>query len=804
MTPSLVDQWASHFGLAQSKLFAVPPQAGEHCVLLDGGYGSFAVSVTNEALWKSDDVRSWAWSSNLPHHLTVTEDAIAVTRWDRRDYEEFSRKSVEQRLDTFYQYLLADRVGSTKRVVEHVVTIFRKLRSLVAESAMPDLTTVNAFLALLARSLADNAQLGLDCELIVPEDGVEALASLPAPVIDSLLANLRSGSTLDSILLLPELAVRHAGSEIFQEAHFELVRSSAPDLFSDIGPALSRPVTRSGSHFTPPALARALTEQTLSQISCISSRLELVVLDPACGSGAFLQEAIHALQRLGFNGQLRLVGRDISPAAVSMANFAISILRSEWSGPAFTTDVALGDALTSDLPAADVVLMNPPFQSWSSLTPQQRNTVSQVLRQTSVGRPDYSMAFVTRMSEVLKPGGAMGTLVPASLTTMRGAESWRQGLVEQLDMRLLASLGDFNLFANALVQIAALVFRKPEVGQKRATQTIALSAANDPAATGEALRALRRGELQETENWESFTVSLDAIRRRPIWRLSSPKVDRVVAQIAQAGGIARINDLFDVRQGIRTGANKVFLVNFPQLRALPAGEQRFFRPAIMNESISEAKINETHWVFYPYGPDGLLLKSEDELKRKVRTYYDRFLQPNRSLLEGRSNIIQSNIPWWALSVRRSWGLDTHRRIVSKYFGASGGFALDEVGKFAVVQGFAWFPKVHDISSDQGEELMIPSADILRCYVALFNSLEFEALLEFFSPQVAGGQFDLSPRYVNEIPVPNFFDLAPDGSKGAMLRRLSSLGEMPKPMDSTWQKSTGLIVQEFYGTSIKDD
>ena len=94
-TGELPQRWADQFGLALVPLFETKEVAAEgcHAVLLDGGYGSFAMSVTTEELWRGQNTADWAWSSNLPHHVTVTDKAVAVTRWDRHQAEVLSRSS---------------------------------------------------------------------------------------------------------------------------------------------------------------------------------------------------------------------------------------------------------------------------------------------------------------------------------------------------------------------------------------------------------------------------------------------------------------------------------------------------------------------------------------------------------------------------------------------------------------------------------------------------------------------------------------------------------------------------------------
>ena len=60
-------------------------------------------------------------------------------------------------------------------------------------------------------------------------------------------------------------------------------------------------------------------------------------------------------------------------------------------------------------------------------------------------------------------------------------------------------------------------------------------------------------------------------------------------------------------------------------------------------------------------------------------------------------------------------------------------------------------------AEEGLEIL----DILAAYVALFNSTAFIRLLSIYSPNVAGGQFDLSWRHVAPIFVPNLYELSLD-------------------------------------------
>ncbi|MBX6367343.1 MAG: N-6 DNA methylase [Rhodospirillales bacterium] len=813
---SLSQRWAGHFGLALTPLFETDSadENGSHNVLLDGGFGSFALSVTKQQLWREEKVADWAWSSNLPHHVTVTDKIVAVTRWDRPHAEVFNRTSVEKQLEAFYTYLTTDRVRSSQRVVDYVLGLFRRVRSLVAEAKIPDDRSIDAFLAFLGRLIElDKSQRGseqnqttFDVEL------AELLLALPANAVESLINEVANGISPQAFKLFPALAVRHAGSEIFQEAHFELLRAPGIDLFGYTGPAEAKAVTRGGAHFTPPALARTVVEQALLQVERVQERDQLVVLDPACGSGAFLHEAIRTLRRLNFSGEITLIGRDSSRAAVSMANFAVRHAAADWSPRPrpIRIDIQIADSLDADLPVADLILMNPPFVAWAALDERQRDQMRQILGTQLAGRGDLSMAFVTRAVDRLSPGGALGVLVPASLLTLQAAEAWRADLLNRTDLCLLAALGDYNLFAYALVQVAVMVLAKPLDRNVRRRGITALVTTNSADATGNALRTLRRcnpGEryIYDNKAWALFEIPAESFRSRPVWRLTSPRTEAALSRLMRAGALS-IGELFDVRQGVRTGRNEAFILEEPQISALPAHEKKYFRPAVMNESIQGGKIQRRFWIFYPYDREGLVLKTEDELQKAVPSYYKKYLLPNKEILKNRANIIRSNRhDWWGISEHRPrWALDPTPRIVSKYFGSAGGFSVDLDASFIVVQGFAWIPKWERVLQPDTEDVAPLSTDDFLCgFVALLNSQRFGQVLNLFCPHVAGGQLDLSPRYLNNVPLPNLIDIARDERGGRMVAELIELGRKPRLEDADWHVSANRITTALYGEDFFD-
>jgi hypothetical protein len=154
----LAQNWSRHFGLASAPLF----EAGEisdptqHAVLLNGGTGSFIVSHG----YKSPDPRSfasWAWSAGLAHHVSVFDETVLVTRWDKPEAGDvFTLRSVSEKLDAFYTFLTQQRISGRPDVIATLLDLFRAVRGEVEASGASDNATVAEFLDILAQLVASD------------------------------------------------------------------------------------------------------------------------------------------------------------------------------------------------------------------------------------------------------------------------------------------------------------------------------------------------------------------------------------------------------------------------------------------------------------------------------------------------------------------------------------------------------------------------------------------------------------------------------------------------------------------------
>lgn len=803
--------WSQRFGLALSPMFerhddAIP---GDHHVLLDGGYGSFALSVIDEKV-DPNDVAGWAWSSDLPHHVAISSSSVQVVRWDvPAAAQTYSLQSIDKELDAFYHFLCKDRLGSNRTVVQHLVNLFGRVRSLVAHAGLADSRTIDAYVTVLGDLISNGTAKENPKSFGLPSDAAELSKHLDGPILEEAMREIRTApAALSALSLHPNLAIRHAGGQLFQEAHFDLVRASPPDMFGYVGSAHSVRNSSGGTHFTPPALARCIADHALKQLDDLPSRQTLVVCDPACGSGAFLHEALRGLRRTGFDGSLKIIGIDISPAAIAMARFTLTLALRDWepTGGA-TLQLGVGDSLNGpSFPPADLIVMNPPFISIIAQTAQQKAQLREAVGSEAASRGDYSMAFVTRALESLTDGGAMGTLFPANLLTHKASTSWRERLATEGDVRMLASIGDFGMFSQALVHVAFAIVRKSSRHQPEFT---ALVTENEPSATGDALRQLRktRGSppaIATIEHqWKLFAADSSLLRRQP-WRILTPQQRRVLDAL-EAAQTPTVKDLFDISQGIQTGNRKVFLLKESEFTHLPSTEKRYFRRALMTDSINNGEITRIYYLFFPHNKEGPLFANEASLSQAVPQFYRTVLKPNEEVLRNRASIIRSGrADWWGLMRPRKFSFDTSPRIISKFFGAAGSFVLDVNAEYLPSTAHVWMPKLSSVRPGEIDEVDEDvELDVLRAYVMLLNSRIFERLVSYRSVVVAGGQFDLSSRFITGTFLPNLWEKMADSSSGAYVAQLAGIYSGIRHARHTSQRNIDKLVALLYGAPQLD-
>lgn len=308
-------------------------------------------------------------------------------------------------------------------------------------------------------------------------------------------------------------------------SHVGAARRLIDDHEASLDPTTRR--TR-GVHYTPHDLARMLANRAVDLVEDRLGRLPRTVLDPSCGSGAFLLAVAEVLVERGLDPadvvHDRLVGHDIDPRAVEVARTALAT----WSGTAMVTsdghasdaapeiDVTVRDVLDVDegvgLGLHDLVIGNPPFLSQlrasTALGPERLEALS--VRLGPFGQyVDASAVFLAMGLHSVGPGGIVCLIQPQSFLSNKNAGSVRN-LVSEGGGPIQIWSSPFMHF-EAQVRVCAVMAGRPDDGIAPG-----VTPGEDVEATsGPFVGVLWSGERDSVEPTETYRV--DAPRRDSSW-----------------------------------------------------------------------------------------------------------------------------------------------------------------------------------------------------------------------------------------------------------------------------------------------
>lgn len=764
--PMSPDAWADRFGMVKVPAFSSERSAkypGQHSILLDGEAASFFFSCgSSQELMNPAAVPCWSWSSNVNHAVVVdsSEFELHIVRWDNPN--KFITHPIPDADDAFsiLETIESDKPSEEKTAVARALDAFRSLRHEIVNFGGNDFDAILAFGALLELVNPDNqimmSEADLLCETVISElHLVGNLTYSPSQLsekgkkfpigefVELLTSESPHGYTLDT-----ELLIRHASGRLFQETHIQLSRPpvSQPKLFLTAPKGLKKPSgeLKHDAHFTPPSLARLLVQEALSEHRRINGKVDkLHLLDPACGSGVFLIEALRELEDV--NTSLRLQGIDNSPAARLLADYSVNraLLGSDFHGA--TCKINEEDSLS--LPSwdsPDVILMNPPFLPWRLIDGSLQEVIRSVLADLYEGQPDTAIAFIAKAIQELKPGSVLGTVIPASFLESKAGRRLRRKINGE-DTLCVSTIGRFRgygYFRDAVVEPGFLVISRlltPKQSLHNVKVALAEPGNEDKAIRG--IRLLEKSDIQSGDAWEA-ALQPQSFLNKDDWTPRAKKASDLIVHFENVN-FPKVTQLFSVHLGIRPGQKKDFLLSEDEyLNMLESDSERsLFLPTA--DEIRDGRVIPSTFIFYPYDKSGQLrCQTEEELKNQCSAFYEARLLPHREELKERKSL--RNRKWWELSEPRvSWMLKPGSRILSTAYARRGMFSLDLHGRYAVVQGNAWVWK-------RSESL----EDLWWAYLALANSAEFESLVDYFCRRTQGGQYEVSSKYIGRVPIPD--------------------------------------------------
>lgn len=343
------------------------------------------------------------------------------------------------------------------------------------------------------------------------------------------------------------------------------------------------------------------------------------ILDPACGSGAFLIEAFDQLYAVYQEAADRLAdlrnqhslfdpdrtilkqnlfGVDLNEEAIQICRLSIWIKTAQRgkkltdldhtirAGNSLVADLAVDPRSAFDWQAAfpevfadggfDVVVGNPPYvrqELLGELKPYLERTY-----RSYHGVADLYVYFLEQGLRLLKPGGRLSYVVTNKWLKAGYAEPLRRLLAEEAWTETLVDLGHAKqVFPDADVFPSIVVLARPRPESAPPTPRVSVIARDD----------VRLDDLGRQVEEEGFDIPASRLGAEP-WTLEPPEAEALMGKIRDRGVPLVEYAGAKPYRGVLTGLNEAFLVDTPTRNRLIAEEPRsteLLRPYLRGQDV---------------------------------------------------------------------------------------------------------------------------------------------------------------------------------------------------------------------------
>ncbi|PWE21853.1 Eco57I restriction-modification methylase domain-containing protein [Aliarcobacter skirrowii] len=287
--------------------------------------------------------------------------------------------------------------------------------------------------------------------------------------------------------------------------------------------------------------------------------LNLKILDPACGSGAFLNQALEYLisehknlqNDLALMGDLfasymveeeilenNLYGVDINEDAVEIAKLSLWLRTAKRGRPLtkLADKIVCANSLLN-MPFSensfDVVIGNPPYVRQEAIK-EQKEALSKIYKVAN-GTADLYVYFYELALNMLKPNGLKGFICSNKFFRAKYGENLREYILQNTTILQIADFNGVKIFEDATVDSAITIFQKQKADNNSTFKVVDVDLINS--------YEMKQSDLTKT----SFSFS-------------NPKELAIKQKIEKIGILLKDWDI-NIYRGILTGFNEAFIID---------------------------------------------------------------------------------------------------------------------------------------------------------------------------------------------------------------------------------------------------
>jgi len=317
---------------------------------------------------------------------------------------------------------------------------------------------------------------------------------------------------------------------------------------------------KQGQFATPTALATDILECAKS---LLPQELKLRFLDPAIGTGSFISAL---LRSFSLDQITEIMGYEID------AKFAEKTLEL-WGDKPLTLHIAdftQAEPPKIDEAKANLLICNPPYVRHHYLSKQEKQRLQRtVLQKMGIKLSEQAglyCHFLCISYLWMAENGLAGWLIPSEFMDVNYGQQIRRYLLNHVTLLRIHRFDPKDLqFSDALVSSAVIWIKKAKPPVDHNVEFTFGGKLTAPAIS----KSVSINLLRNTAKWTRFPFAADSTEQPLIDSITSTVETRENHEVTTNTGFPHksltLADLFDVKRGLATGANKFFLLTHEQI-----------------------------------------------------------------------------------------------------------------------------------------------------------------------------------------------------------------------------------------------
>lgn len=424
--------------------------------------------------------------------------------------------------------------------------------------------------------------------------------------------------------------------------------------------------------------------------------LQLTILDPACGSGAFLNQAldflikehtyVDGLQTNLLGGEIvfpnientvlenNIFGVDINEESVEIAKLSLWLRTAQPRRKlnVLSNNIKCGNSLIDSKAIAgdkafkweeefseifakggfDVVIGNPPYVNINTLSKDIHQYFKKEYDTIHTGYNDLMYYFLYKGIDMLKKEGVFGVITSNYFIGNEYAKSLR-GFLSVYISEIL-NFGDYLIFEDANVH-TAIIFAEKDQKNKIVKY-----------------RGLRntKESLLSIESNRFDTITKDRESLSEYWIFASNDKNNIIEKIAANGKL--LGEIAEIEKGSTSGKNDVFTVS-KEIVSKYNLEGEILRKNVKNGDILKYRIHDR---------ETFLIYTDNDTKIEKYPNILNYFNQHKEVLSNRNEVKKGSYDWWRMErPRRKEVYDANEKIIVPYRATNNRFAYDNERRF---------------------------------------------------------------------------------------------------------------------------